>query len=71
MMKKAWLIGTVLGVMTCGLASGQIGGKTSGDPRVKRLLDSLGFKYKVTNSHDFVLVFEVGDGRSPTTWSRS
>jgi len=62
--KKAWIIGAVLGAMACGLAFGQIGGKTSGDPRVKRLLDSLGYKYKLTNNHDFELVFEVGDGRS-------
>lgn len=64
MMKKAWLINTLLVAMGCGLAFGQIGGKTSGDPRVKRLLDSLGYRYELTKSQDFSLVFKLREGRS-------
>lgn len=36
-----------LGVVVCGLAFGQIGGTTSGDKRVKRVLDDLGYKYRL------------------------
>lgn len=63
-MRSTVVLGVVLGGLMCSVAFGQIGGITSGDPRVKRLLDGLGFRYKVTKSHDFELFFDVGDGRS-------
>lgn len=53
------------------LAYGQIGGKTSGDPRVKRVLDSLGYKYELTKSQDFRLVFKLNQGRSQLVFVNS
>lgn len=53
-----------LGAVVSGLAFGQIGGTTSGDKRVKQVLDDIGYKYKLTKAHDFELIFDVGKGRS-------
>jgi hypothetical protein len=64
-------VSTVLGAPACGLAVGQIGGKTSGDPRVTRMLDSLEYKYDLTKSLDFSLTFKLSDGRSQVVFVNS
>lgn len=63
-MKTMTWCAIAVGLVACGVAFGQIGGTTSGDPRVKRVLDSLGYKYSITKQHNFALVFNVGNGRS-------
>lgn len=46
-------------------------GKKSGDPRVKRVLDTLGIKYRVDDDGDFRVLFDVGSGRSQLAFINS
>lgn len=39
-------------------------GATTGDPRVRRLLEQLEWKYTVDSDSDFKILFDMGQGRS-------
>jgi hypothetical protein len=47
------------------------GGATSGDIRVRRILESQGVRYQVDNQGDFKVIFDVGDGRSQAAFINS
>lgn len=47
------------------------GSKKQGDPRVQRALDRLGLKYRVDSDGDFVLIFDLGRGRSQQVFINS
>lgn len=70
-MNRIFSVGTLVVAFSCGVVFGQIGGTTSGDPRVKRLLDEAGLKYSLTKAHDFKLLFAVDDNRSQLVFVNS
>ncbi len=56
----------VLGLVAAGSAAAQ--DTTKGDPRVARQLDRLGLKYKLTDSGNYSLTYDLKGGRSQTVY---
>ncbi len=48
-----------------------LGGRKKGDPRVKRALDELRYKYTVNSSGDYELIFELDDDRTQKAFVNS
>lgn len=66
------MIGVLL--VSAAMCSAQLGApgaaatSKQGDVRVKKLLDEIGLKYKEDKDGDFVLVNDMGEGRSQQLW---
>lgn len=48
-----------------------LGGRKKGDPRVKRALDELRYKYTVDSDGDYQLIFDLGDDRTQKAFVNS
>jgi len=58
-------------VFAAAMLFAQLGSTPTGDSRVKKVLDDLGYTYEVDADGDYRLLFNYEDGRSQLVWIRS
>ena len=67
-MKKMVVVLIATLVCLAPFAGAQVGTKKAGDPRVEKLLKETDVKYTVDRDGDFLLLNDVGDGRTQLLW---